>query len=87
MSGGRGAGGGADRVSCVLWQVGVQYFQEAGQKKNFSFRCHRGERPNEADVSAAPEGPLLLPAARCPLPAARCPLPSATPCLHFTRPW
>ena len=39
-------------IGSIEGKVGVQYFQETAQNKNFSFRCHRGEGAQQHDVYA-----------------------------------
>ena len=39
-------------IGSIEGKVGIQYFQESGQKKHFSFRCHRSEGQGTQDVYA-----------------------------------
>jgi mRNA export factor len=39
-------------IGSIEGKVGIQYFQETGTKKHFSFRCHRSEGTGNQDVYA-----------------------------------
>jgi mRNA export factor len=39
-------------IGSIEGKVGIQYFQETGTKKHFSFRCHRSEGNGKQDVYA-----------------------------------